>query len=70
MKMEAHEARDKVMGIDLMKIPNLGKKSAQEIMDSLGADLHYAEPQFSESHAKACISYLEKWGYKVTPPDK
>lgn len=70
MKLPAEQARESIQQVDLLKIPNLGKRSIQEIMDALGASPKSSEPEFSESHAKACISYLEKWGYKVNPPDK
>ncbi len=57
----------------LSSIPNCGSKTIEEIATVLGIDgleHEFMPPKRApdDAHAKRCIDYLVRHGYKVTPP--
>lgn len=62
-----------IQGVNLLKIPNMGKKGLEELGAALGidfvSDISGKGGKFDASRADECKSYLESWGYKVCPPE-
>lgn len=64
----------KLYGFDYQRIKNnipglpVGQKTIAELFRWVGIQPNSGEKTFNKDHAKACINYLEKHGYKTMAP--